>query len=190
IVGSTGRGDYGHGLDIAWKSLPEVEIVALADDNEKGRVAAVERTGAKTAYADYREMLDKEKPAIVSICQRWIDRHHEMIMACVERGIHVFMEKPFCRTLAEADQIVRTCEMTHTKLAIAHQTRYCPIIPVVKRMIEEGKLGTVLEMRARCKADGRGGAEGLWVLGSHLLNMMETFAGKPVSCFATLTNKG
>ena len=140
--------------------------------------------------ADYREMIEKEKPQIVSICQRWVDRHHEMIMACVERGIHVFMEKPFCRTLVEADQIVRTCEMTHAKLAIAHQTRYCPIIPVVKRMIEEGKLGTILEMRARGKEDQRGGAEDLWVLGSHLMNLMQVFAGDPMSCFATVMNKG
>jgi predicted dehydrogenase len=190
IIGSTGRGDYGHGLDIAWKSVPQVEIVALADDNEKGRAAAVERTGAKKAYDDYREMLDKEKPAIVSICQRWIDRHHEMVMACVERGIHVFMEKPFCRNLTEADQIVRTCEMTHAKLALAHQTRYCPIIPAVQRLIDAGTLGTILEMRARGKEDQRGGGEDLWVLGSHLMNLMQVFAGAPESCFATVTSKG
>lgn len=190
IIGSTGRGDFGHGIDVAWKELPQVEIVALADDSEKGRTAAVARTGAKTAYADYREMIEKEQPEVVSICQRWIDRHHEMIMACVERGIHVFMEKPFCRSLAEADQIVRTCEMTHAKLAIAHQTRYCPIIPAVKRMIAEGKLGTILELRARGKEDQRGGAEDLWVLGSHLMNLMQVFAGAPVSCFATVTARG
>ena len=191
IIGSTGRGDYGHGLDVAWKEVPQAEIVALADDSEKGRGAALERTGARAAYADYREMLDKEKPAIVSICQRWVDRHHEMIMACAERGIHVFMEKPFCRTLTEADEIVRTCEMTHAKLAIAHQTRYCPIIPVVKRMIDEGELGTILEMRARGKEDQRGGPEDLWVLGSHLLNLMQVFAGSPASCFATVvTSRG
>jgi predicted dehydrogenase len=190
IIGSTGRGDYGHGHDVAWKEVSRAEIVALADDDEKGRAAAVERTGAKTAYADYRAMLDKERPAIVSICQRWIDRHHEMAMACVERGIHVFMEKPFCRTLREADGIVRTCEMTHAKLAIAHQTRYCPIIPAVKRMIDDGKLGTNLEMRARGKEDTRGGAEDLWVLGSHLTNLMQVFAGTPRSCYATVTNNG
>ena len=190
IIGSTGRGDYGHDHDVAFKAIPKVEIVALADDDEKGRAAAVERTGAKTAYADYRAMLDKERPAIVAICQRWIDRHFEMVLACVERGIHVYMEKPFCRTLTEADQIVRVCEMTHAKLAIAHQTRYCPIIPVVKRMIEEGKLGTVLEMRARGKEDARGGAEDLWVLGSHLLNMMQVFAGAPISCFGALMKNG
>src|SRR5262245_65578113 len=95
IIGSTGRGDYGHGLDVAWKAIPQAEIVALADDDEKGRAAAVERSGAKTAYADYRQMIEKEKTQIDSICQRWIDRHHEMMRACVGQGMHVFVDSAY-----------------------------------------------------------------------------------------------
>ena len=190
IIGCTGRGDYGHGIDTVWKEIPEAEVVAVADTNAEGRAAAASRCGAKNAYADYREMIEKELPQIVSICPRWIDQHHAMIMACVERGIHVYLEKPFCRTLIEADEIVRTCEMTHAKLAIAHQTRYCPILPVVQQLIADGKLGTIFELRARGKEDQRGGGEDLWVLGSHVLNLMHAFAGDPVSCFATMTNQG
>lgn len=190
IIGSTGRGDYGHGIDTVWKEIPRAEVVALADDNEKGRVTAVARTGAKTVYADYREMLAKEKPQIVAVGPRWIDRHHELVMACVERGCHVYMEKPFCRTLEEADDIVKTCEMTHSKLAIAHQTRYSPSVLAVKKLIDDGKLGTVLEIRARGKEDVRGGPEDLWVLGSHMMNLMRTFAGDAATCFATVTAKG
>lgn len=190
IIGSTKRGDYGHGIDTVWKEIPQADVVAVADDNEMGRGAAATRTGAKNAYANYREMIDKEKPDLVAIGPRWIDQHLEMVLACVERGIHVFMEKPFCRTLEEADRIIRACEMTHSKLALAHQTRYCPIVPVVQQMIADGKLGTILEVRARGKEDARGGPEDLWVLGSHVLNLMKTFAGEPISCFATLTQDG
>lgn len=190
VIGSTGRGDYGHGLDTVWKEVPETVVVAVADENEEGRAKAATRTGAPAAYADYREMIEREKPQIVAIGPRWIDRHLEFAMACAERGIHVYMEKPFCRTLEEADRIVRACEMTHTKLALAHQTRYCPVITVVQGLIAEGKLGTLLEIRARGKEDPRGGGEDLWVLGSHMLNLMTVFAGQPVSCFASLTQKG
>jgi predicted dehydrogenase len=190
VIGSTGRGDYGHGIDTVWKEVPATEVVAVADENEEGRAKAAGRTGAKAAYADYREMIEREKPQIVAVCPRWIDRHVDFVLACVERGIHVYMEKPFCRTLEEADRIVTACEMTHAKLALAHQTRYCPIIPVVRAMIAEGQLGRVLEIRARGKEDRRGGAEDLWVLGSHVLNLMSAFAGEPVSCFATMTQQG
>jgi predicted dehydrogenase len=190
VIGSTGHGDYGHGIDTVWKEIPETEVVAVADENDEGRAKAAARTGARAIYGDYREMIEKEKPQIVGIGPRWIDRHLEFALACAERGIHVYMEKPFCRTLDEADQIVRACEMTHTKLALAHQTRYCPVIRVVQGLIAEGKLGTVLEVRARGKEDPRGGGEDLWVLGSHMLNLMTVFAGQPLTCFGTMTQKG
>lgn len=190
VIGSTGKGDYGHGIDTVWKEIPETEVVAVADDNEPGRAKALERLGAKTGYADYREMLDKENLNIVAIGPRWVDRHAEFVLACAERNCHIYMEKPFCRTLAEADKIVETVERKHVKLALAHQTRYSPILPVAKRLIEEGQLGTILEVRARGKEDARGGCEDLWVLGSHVLDLMRYFAGDATACYATVTKKG
>src|SRR5687767_15968387 len=62
IIGATGKGDYGHGLDLIFHNLPNVELIALADPDEDGRAKAQARTSAKRTYADYREMLDKEKP--------------------------------------------------------------------------------------------------------------------------------
>ncbi|MFM8220592.1 MAG: gfo/Idh/MocA family oxidoreductase, partial [Planctomycetaceae bacterium] len=76
------------------------------------------------------------------------------------------------------------------RVAIAHQTRYCPIIPVVRKLIADGIIGTVLEIRARGKEDARGGAEDLWVLGSHMLNLMTAFAGSPRSCTAQVWHGG
>jgi hypothetical protein len=43
VIGRTGKGNYGHGLDVVWKALDNVEIVAVADEDEKGRVAAAGR---------------------------------------------------------------------------------------------------------------------------------------------------
>lgn len=190
IIGATGRGDYGHGLDVVWKDFSDqVEVVALAEDNAAARPGAQARTGASRAYADYREMLRREQPHIVAIAPRWPDQHAEMILAATEQGCHIYMEKPLCRTLAEADQIVAACERTHCRLAIAHVARYSPVLPVVQKLIADGQLGTLLEIRARGKEDPRGGAEDLWVLGSHMLNLMQTLAGEPRACTASLTVK-
>ena len=95
IIGRTGKGDYGHGVDVAISKVPNVEIVALADENEAGRAAAAKRTNPKTTYASFREMFEKEKLDIVAICPRWIDQHRDMIVAAAEHGCHVYMEKPF-----------------------------------------------------------------------------------------------
>ena len=44
VIGHTGRGDYGHGLDVVWRAFDNVQIVAVADADEKGRAAARKMT--------------------------------------------------------------------------------------------------------------------------------------------------
>src|SRR5262245_43467747 len=172
VIGRTGKGNYGHGLDVVWNALDNVEVVAVADEDEKGRAAAAARLKAKNAYADYRQMLEKEKPRIVSVADRWLDCHKDMVIACAEAGASIFLEKPFCRTLEEADAMVSACEKHHVKLAVAHQTRHSPRIQRLKDMIAEGKLGDVLELRGRGKEDARVGGQDLMVLGTHIMDLM------------------
>lgn len=176
VIGRTGRGNYGHGLDSVWKEFANCEIVAVADEDAGGRAKAEKRLGAK-GYADYREMLAKERPQIVSVSPRWIDCHRDMVVACAEHGCHVFVEKPLCATLAEADEMVAACDRAHVKTAISHQTRYSPRIQVVKELIAAGKIGEVIELRGRGKEDRRGGGEDLMVLGTHIMDLMRWFAG-------------
>ncbi len=190
VVGRTGKGDYGHGLDVVWKELDNVEVVAVADEDDKGRAAAAQKLGVKNAYADYRELLDKERPQIVSVASRWLDAHRDMVVAFARAGASVFLEKPMCRTLAEADEMVAACEMHHVKLAIAHQTRYSPRAQRVREMIADGRLGDVLELRARGKEDKRGGGEDLMVLGTHLMDLMRFLTGDARSCYARVYQNG
>src|SRR5919109_4074382 len=138
VIGRTGKGNYGHDLDRVWTALDNVEIVAVADEDPKGRAAAAQRLGALNAYADYREMLDKERPQIVSVADRFLDAHRDMVVACARAGASVFLEKPMARTLAEADEMVTACERHHVKLAIAHQTRYSPRLTRVRELVADG----------------------------------------------------
>ena len=150
-------------------------MVAVADADPKGLAAAVKRLRGPKGYADYRQMLDEVKPDLVSICPRWLDQHRDMVVAAAERGVRgIYLEKPLCRTLAEADEMVAACEKHKVKFAIAFQTRYSPRLPVVGELIRSGKLGQVLEFRARGKEDRRGGGEDLWVLGSHVLDLIHS----------------
>jgi predicted dehydrogenase len=190
VIGRTGRGNYGHGLDVVWKDIDGVEIVAVADEDEKGRAAAAERLNAPRAYADYRRMLDKERPQIVSVAPRWLDCHRDMVLACAESGCHVFLEKPMCQTLEQADEMVAALEKKNLKLAIAHQTRYSPTIGHALRLIADGVLGDIVELRGRGKEDRRGGGEDLMVLGTHIMDLMRLFAGDPQWCFARVYDNG
>jgi predicted dehydrogenase len=176
---------------VVWNDIDQVEVVAVADQDPKGRAAAAKRLSAgshrdKTpkAYADYHEMLEKERPQIVSVAPRWLDCHRDMVLACAEFGCHVFLEKPMCQTLEQADEMVAALEKRNLKLAIAHQTRYSPTLQHVQNIIADGKLGDILELRGRGKEDRRGGGEDLMVLGTHVMDLIRFCAGNPQLCFA------
>ncbi|HEY1189113.1 MAG TPA: Gfo/Idh/MocA family oxidoreductase [Gemmata sp.] len=191
IIGATGRGDYGHAVDAAFRKLENVEIVAVADANETGRAAAQKRAGAKTAYASYKDMLAKEKPDLVAVCPRWVDQHHDVLLTAAEAGCHIYMEKPFCRTLKECDAVVNALDMRHLKLGIAHISQYSPVLATVLKVIGDGVIGDLLEIRGRGKEDARGGGEDLWVLGSHIFGLMRSVGGGSASsCFATVAVQG
>jgi len=191
VVGHTGRGNYGHGLDTVWLKLPETEIVAVADADAPGLKSALKKLGVSAGYGDYREMFAETKPDVVSVGPRHVDQHADMIIAAVEAGARgVYVEKPFCRTPAEADRILAACAKHNAKVAIAHRNRYHPTLQTIDRLIADGAIGKVLELRGRGKGDRRGGSEDLWVLGSHVLNLIHYFGGPPQSCSAVLKQDG
>src|SRR5919108_4136519 len=105
-IGRTGRGNYGHGLDMVFVGIPQIEYVAIADENPDGLQRAGERTGVRRLYTSYEEMLHVERPDIVSIGPRWVDCHLEMVLSAAHYGCHIYLEKPMARTLAEADQMM------------------------------------------------------------------------------------
>ena len=57
VIGHTGRGDYGHGLDIIFNDRLNVELVAVADANPDGLAKMAAKLKAPRSYADYRAML-------------------------------------------------------------------------------------------------------------------------------------
>ena len=138
VIGRTGRGDYGHGLDVVWNFLPGVEIVAVADEDAAGRRKAADRLGVRAAYADYRQMLRQEKPDVVSIAPRWPDCHHDMVIAAAEARASIYLEKPMARTPAEADRMIAACDRAGVKLAVAHQMRIAPTLELAKRRTHPG----------------------------------------------------
>jgi predicted dehydrogenase len=186
IIGHTGRGDYGHGLDICFAGLAQFEVVAIADPDPAGREGARERSGAATAYADYRQMLDRERPDLVAVGPRWVGERAAMVAAVVEAGAHLYVEKPLAATLAEADALLATCERAGARMAVAHQSRLHPTTLHLQRLLAEGRIGRLRLVRGYGKMDHRGGGQDLAVLGTHVLDLMRLFAGDAHWCSADL----
>ena len=191
VIGHTGQGNYGHGEDAVWLKVPQTKIIAVADADPKGLADAAKRLGGVEAFADYKAMLTKAKPDIAAICTRHIHEHRDMIVAAIEAGVKgIYIEKPFVRTLAEADEIVKLCTDKGVRLAIAHRNRYHPVLAIVQKLVAAGEIGELKEVRVCGKQDQRGGGLDLWVLGGHGFNLATLFTGPAISCQATVLVEG
>ncbi len=187
-----GRGNgYGHHHHLAFANRPDVAVVALADPYDDVREERAAEAQAGRVYSDYREMLEKERPDLVSIAPRHTDKRVEHMLACAEFGCHGYIEKPFCADLAEAERIVAAMDAKGLKWVIAHNFTATPIVRHAKRLLfEEGLIGEVMEMRGRGKEDRRAGGEDMIVLGTHVFDLMGYFTGPPEWCTADFTVQG
>src|SRR5262245_27122607 len=142
-------GDYGH-MAGAFAEFPNVTMLAVADPVEKARLQHAERVKAPRTYADFREMLQKEKPDIVGIGpnRKTYSTHRlEMIQAAAEVGAHVMVDKPHARSLQEADQIIALAEKHKIKGVVYHPVRIAPAAVRLKKLVDDGLIGDVVEVQ-------------------------------------------
>jgi predicted dehydrogenase len=190
VIGYTGRGDYGHGLEGIFSNRPNVEVVALADPDPEGRARTAAKIGAPRSYADYRELLEKERPNLVSLAMRQSDQHHAIAMAALRAGAHIYCEKPFVTAPNESDELLAEADKRELKIAVAHTMRMMPVIVRLRQVIAEGLIGDIVEVRSFGKQDTRAGGEDMMVLGSHLFDLLRMFLGDPLWCTARVLWQG
>jgi predicted dehydrogenase len=190
VIGHTGRGDYGHGLDGIFQNRPGIKLVALADPDPTGRARAAAKISAPRQYADYRELLGQERPRLVSVALRHADQHHAIVLAALRAGAHVYCEKPFTPSPVESDELLREAQQRKLKIAVAHTMRMTPILVRLQQALRAGLIGDLVEMRAHGKQDTRAGGEDMMVLGTHLFDLMRLFAGDPQWCSARVLWRG
>lgn len=142
-VAVIGAGVMGSNHIRVYNELPGAELVAIADTNE----AALARAGVR-AYRDYRRLLDEEQLDAVSIAVP-ARAHHEVALACIERGIATLVEKPIAASVAEGEALRVAAERNGVPLMVGHVERFNPAERELKRRIEAGELGHVYQARAR-----------------------------------------
>ncbi|MFQ6097527.1 MAG: Gfo/Idh/MocA family protein [Armatimonadota bacterium] len=129
------------------------EVIAAADPNQPLLDKVKADAGIERTYLDYLEMLDAEQPD-AALCYTENSRHAEVVEACAERGVHVMCEKPMADRLANAERMVAAAQKHGIKLMINYPTTWNPALQYAKRLIDEGKIGQVCQMRMHCAHAG------------------------------------
>ena len=160
---------YAHAA--AYRHAKGVRLVAVADIDPARREQCRKAWGVPSAYADYREMLRREAPDLVSICTP-DETHYEVARAALAapsvRGI--LCEKPLATQVEEAAAIVRRAATRGVRLAVNYIRRYDRGHQQAARLIKEGVLGRIEK--------GRGVySGGILHNGSHLLDLLLWFLG-------------
>lgn len=125
---------------------PDAKLVACCDiDRERARAAAAEY-GIR-AYTDFRKMLRRKRPGAVHIC---LPHHLHTLVAnyCFMKKIHVISEKPMAIDMESAARTVRYAELSGKQYGVIFQCRYHATSQLVKRALDEGKLGRILSVRS------------------------------------------
>jgi predicted dehydrogenase len=121
---------------------PKAELVALADPREDVLAKAAAKYGVDTTYTDYEEMIDREEldGVIVAV---WHSAHYEVARTCLERGLHVMLEKPMVLVADHARELVELAARQERELIIGYPWHFTPHTLRAREIIQSGELGPV-----------------------------------------------
>jgi UDP-N-acetyl-2-amino-2-deoxyglucuronate dehydrogenase len=166
-------------------------VVFASRDVRRARAYARE-FGGVAAYGGYDEALRHPGARGAVICTPH-DRHLDDVLGALAAGCHVLVEKPIARTLEEADRMIEAATRHQRVLMVAENFRFMPGFRAVRRVIDEGRLGTLRELHLiargfrrhtgwRCAPGAGGGA--LIDGGIHYVHALRWWGGEVRRLFA------
>ena len=166
----------------------------------------IEKHGISNGYTDIAQMLKKEDIQAVYIATP-VFLHYDLAMEALKAGKHVIVEKPMAMTNEQCETMIKTAKSNNVKLGVAYFRRFFPKLAEVKRVISEGVIGDVIQIRIlyhswynplpqtslnwRLVKKLSGGGP-LWDMGCHKFDLLSDLIGNPVSVFGkmdTLTHE-
>lgn len=185
-------------------SHPQVEVAAVADDSSIVTGSLSRYRPDIRLYGDYRKMLSEEKLDLALICTP-PSLHAEMIEACLDRDVSVFVEKPFTLTLSQSHAVLAKARakgaLGRLALQVGYVNRFNDVFMKARRLLAEGLIGKPLSFRSemygrtvvqkekeggsgwRSRRENGGGC--LYEFGSHAIDLAIYLMGKPERVMGT-----
>jgi nucleoside-diphosphate-sugar epimerase/predicted dehydrogenase len=123
------------------------EVVALCDLDAERAAAQAEKHGVPASFSDVEELLDTCRPDVVHLLTPPAT-HLPLVRAAAARGAHVYVEKPFATSEAEAREMIEIAERAGIRVCPGHNRLYDPIFVEVERRVARGDIGRVVSVRA------------------------------------------
>lgn len=116
-------------------------VVGVVDLSERGRAAAMLAYPQATVTDNLDELFALGLDAVMIFTPD--DAHAAPAIAALEAGVAVFLEKPMAITTEDADAVLDAARRTGSRLYVGHNMRHMPVVRLMKRLIDDGRIGDV-----------------------------------------------
>jgi predicted dehydrogenase len=125
---------------LAFRRIPDCAVVALCDRELLMAKQLGERFGVTACFSDSQEMLRMSKPDVVHITTP-PQGHFSLAKQCLEAGCHVYLEKPFTVTAAEAEELIKLAETKNLKITVGHNYQFTLEMLEMRKLVAQNFLG-------------------------------------------------
>jgi predicted dehydrogenase len=209
-VGMVGYAFMGAAHSHAWRTAPrffdlplQPQLTAVAGRNADGVRAAAAKLGWESTETDWRRLIERDDIDLIDICTPG-DTHTEIAIAALEAGKHVLCEKPLANSVEDAERMTVVAEAAAKRGVLAmcgFSYRRTPALTLAKRMVDEGRLGTIRHVRAQYLQDwlsdenapmtwrldrSKSGSGSLGDIGAHSIDAAQWITGLKISGVSAL----
>lgn len=179
---------------------PEVDLVGVCDSSSYVLGVLKKYTGVMT-YTDLDKMLDDARPDALVIATP-SRLHAPMVLAAIDRGIHVFCEKPFTLDAGAGAELAAEAASKRLVTQVGYHNRFVGAFSEVKQLLEQRAIGDVTHVLAeaygpvvlrpqggtwRSKSSEGGGC--LYDYAAHPINLVNWYLGEPIGVGGTVLNQ-
>jgi predicted dehydrogenase len=209
-IGMVGHAFMGAAHSHAWRTagrffdLPRpVELTAVCGRSAENAARAAERYGWDSYETDWRALIERPDIDVVDICTPG-DSHAAIALAALAAGKHVVCEKPLANSVTEAEAMAEAAERAGAagvRSMVAFNYRRVPALALARRLIADGRLGRIHQVRAQYLQDwlvdpefplawrlrkDRAGSGALGDLGAHSIDAAQYLTGQRIASVGAL----
>jgi predicted dehydrogenase len=204
-VGMVGYAFMGAAHSHAWRSagrffpLPlDIDMAVVCGRQESGVAEARHRLGWREYETDWHRLLERDDVNLIDVCTPG-DTHAEIAIAALEADKHVLCEKPLANTVAEAESMAASAASARergVRSMVGFTYRRVPAIGLARRLVADGRIGTIRHVRAQYLQDwitdpeaplswrlqkDRAGSGALGDIGAHIVDLTQFIAGEQLT---------
>src|SRR3990172_6146598 len=139
-VGVIGYGYWGPNIVRNFNSIDGSKVLLICDSDQASLKRASKAHPYTTVTTDFRDVISSPDIDMVAVVTP-VSTHFELAKKALQNGKHVFVEKPFTATVAQAEELIELAEKKNLKIMVDHTFIFSGAVRKMKQLIDENALG-------------------------------------------------